>query len=211
MANSISKLHYITQDIKGKTHAELAKQACEGGVKWVQLRMKNVTESEWKREAQKTLAVCKQYGAKLIINDHPTLAVEIGADGVHLGKNDMPLAQARAIIGTKMILGATANNLEDIIAAAKHQVDYVGLGPFRLTKTKKNLSPILGLDGFEVVVKEMKNLGVHTPIIAIGGVVIEDIANLAAVGVHGVAIASGINLAENPTQLAASFVAATNK
>ena len=193
MANPISKLHYITQDIKGKTHAELAKKACEGGVKWVQLRMKNVAESAWQKQAEDTLAVCKQFGAKLIINDHPELAVEIGADGVHLGKNDMPLAEARKIIGDKMILGATANNFSDISAAANHQVDYIGLGPFRFTLTKEKLSPVLGVDGFEAIVKEMQKKGIYIPVIAIGGIVIEDIAELLSVGVHGVAIASAIN------------------
>lgn len=156
MAKQISKLHYITQDIKGKSHAELAKQACEGGVKWVQLRMKNVAESAWKDEALETLAICKQYGAKLIINDNPTLALEIGADGVHLGKNDMPLAEAAKIIGDKMILGATANNFADIVSASHHQVDYIGLGPFRFTLTKEKLSPVLGVEGFDEIVKEMK-------------------------------------------------------
>ncbi len=208
MAKKISKLHYITQDIKGKTHAELAKQACEGGVKWVQLRMKNVTESAWKKQAEDTLAVCREYGAKLIINDHPELAVEIGADGVHLGKDDMPLAQARAIIGDEMILGATANNLQDILNAVNHKVDYIGLGPFRFTLTKEKLSPVLGVDGFETIIKELKKKDIQIPVIAIGGILMEDIADLLSVGVHGVAIASAINRYSNPTQSAAVFVKA---
>ena len=208
MAKQISKLHYITQDIKGKSHAELAKQACEGGVKWVQLRMKNVTESQWKYEALKTLAVCREYGAQLIINDHPALAAEIGADGVHLGKGDMPLAEARAIIGDEMILGATANNLQDIINAVNYKVDYIGLGPFRFTLTKEKLSPVLGVEGFEVIVKELEKKGIQIPVIAIGGILMEDIADLLSVGVHGVAIASAINLYSNPTQSAAVFAKA---
>ncbi len=208
MAKQISKFHYITQDIKGKTHAELAKQACEGGVKWVQLRMKNVTESAWKKQAEDTLAVCREYGAQLIINDHPELAVEIGADGVHLGKDDMPLAQARAIIGDEMILGATANNLQDIINAAQYKVDYIGLGPFRFTLTKEKLSPVLGVEGFETIIKELKKKDIQIPLIAIGGILMEDIADLLSVGVHGVAIASAINRYSNPTQSAAVFVKA---
>lgn len=205
MAKKISKLHYITQDLEGKSHATLAEQACKGGVKWVQLRMKNTTDSAWEQQAKDTLAVCKHYGAKLIINDNPTLAVAIGADGVHLGKGDMPLAQARKIMGEKMILGATANNLADILMAANHQVDYIGLGPFRFTLTKEKLSPVLGVEGFEEIMVAMKEKGIQLPVIAIGGILMDDLADLLSVGVHGVAIASGINLSKKPTQSAALF------
>lgn len=202
MANSISKLHYITQDIEGVSHSELAQQACKGGVDWVQLRMKNVSDEEWLDEAIKTLIVCRKHHAKLIINDNPELAAEIGADGVHLGKGDMNLSEARKIIGTDMILGATANTFEDIVAASNHEIDYIGLGPFRFTSTKKVLSPILGLNGFRETIQLMDKTKITLPIIAIGGIMLEDIPDLFSVGVHGIAIASAINISEDPTRVA---------
>ena len=202
MANSISKLHYITQDIEGVSHSELAQQACKGGVDWVQLRMKNVSDEEWLDEAIKTLIVCRKHHAKLIINDNPELASEIGADGVHLGKGDMNLSEARKIIGTDMILGATANTFEDIVAASNHEIDYIGLGPFRFTSTKKVLSPILGLNGFRETIQLMDKTKITLPIIAIGGIMLEDIPDLFSVGVHGIAIASAINISEDPTRVA---------
>ena len=157
---------------------------------------------KWLDEAIKTLIVCRKHHAKLIINDNPELAAEIGADGVHLGKGDMNLSEARKIIGTDMILGATANTFEDIVAASNHEIDYIGLGPFRFTSTKKVLSPILGLNGFRETIQLMDKTKITLPIIAIGGIMLEDIPDLFSVGVHGIAIASAINISEDPTRVA---------
>lgn len=203
----ISKLHYITQgNIEGKSHQELAELACKGGVDWVQLRVKDSSYEEWKEIALETKAICDKYGAKLIINDNPKLAVEVQANGVHVGKEDMPLAEVRKIIGPDMILGATTNTFDDILEVAKYQVDYIGLGPFRFTSTKDKLSPVLGLEGYHAIISKMDKAGIHLPVIAIGGILLDDIQELFFVGVQGVAIASGINAATNPTEAAMEFV-----
>lgn len=202
----ISKLHYITQgNIENKTHQELAELACKGGVDWVQLRVKDTPYEEWKAIALETKEICDKYGAKLIINDNPKLAVEIGAAGVHVGKEDMPLDKVREIIGPKMILGATTNTVEDIVSAYNHKVDYVGLGPFRFTATKDKLSPIVGLEGYYKIVQQLNKQGIEIPIIAIGGILLDDIQEIFSVGVHGVAAASAINGVADPVQAAMSY------
>ena len=104
----ISSLHYIT------TTPEAAERACQGGVRWVQLRVKNQPYAAWKQLALDTQAVARRYGATLLINDNPRLAQEIGADGAHLGAADMPPAEARALLGAKFIIGGTANTFADV-------------------------------------------------------------------------------------------------
>lgn len=207
----ISKLHYITQgNIEGKSHQELAELACKGGVDWVQLRVKDTPYIEWKTIALETREICDRYGAKLIINDNPKLAVEVGADGVHVGKEDMPLGEVRKLIGDTMILGATTNTIEDIVDASQFKVDYVGLGPYRFTSTKDKLSPVIGLNGFYEIRQRMKKKEIEIPVIAIGGILIDDIQEVFSVGVHGVAIASAINAGSDPTQAAMDYCREVN-
>jgi len=204
----ISKLHYITQTITGKTHAQLAQKACEGGVCWVQFRAKNLGFEEWKKEALAVQKVCKKYHARLLINDNVKIVEEINADGVHLGKTDMDADKARKILGEDFIIGGTANSYEDILRLADWQVDYIGLGPLRFTETKKNLSPTLGMEGYFSILQAMREDKINIPVIAIGGIQLDDIDELLTIGVHGVAVSSAINKAKNVKGLASKFVAA---
>ncbi len=202
----IAKLHYITQPVAGKSIQEVVRATCKGGTKWVQIRIKDQSQEVWKQEALLAQQICKEYGAKCIINDNVLLAKEIGADGIHIGKQDMPPQEARAILGNDVIIGGTANDMEDIKRLAAAKVDYIGLGPLRFTSTKKNLSPILGLEGYQTICDECKTLGIDIPIIAIGGITPEDIQDLLKTGVHGIAISSGINLSENPSLSTQTFL-----
>jgi thiamine-phosphate pyrophosphorylase len=196
----ISKLHYITAS---PAHAE---EACKGGVDWIQLRVKNKSEDEWKLIAEETKKICKKYGAKLIVNDSVKLAKIIGADGVHLGKDDMPPDEARKLLGPNFIIGGTANTFEDIKRLALLKVDYIGLGPFRFTQTKKNLSPLLGLDGYKDLIKECASQNIHVPIIAIGGIQLNDVETLFGTGVYGLAVSSAISDAVDIASSAKSFI-----
>ncbi|WMJ72803.1 thiamine phosphate synthase [Cytophagaceae bacterium ABcell3] len=208
----ISDLHYITQDhVKDFSHAQLAEVACQGGVKWVQLRTKNAYEKDWELHASQTQAVCKKYGAKFIINDNPTLAKALKADGVHLGKTDMDPAEAREILGKGFIIGGTANDFEDILRLADANVDYIGLGPFRFTQTKEKLSPVLGLEGYQKIMDQCRINNIHIPVIAIGGIKPEDINGILKTGIHGIAVASAINLAENKQESAARYIETLEK
>jgi thiamine-phosphate pyrophosphorylase len=196
----ISKLHYITAN---PTHAE---QACKGGVDWIQLRVKNKSEDEWKLIAEETKKICRKYGTKLIVNDSVKLAKIIGADGVHLGKEDMPPDEARKLLGPNFIIGGTANTFDDIKRLALLKVDYIGLGPFRFTQTKKNLSPLLGLHGYTDLIKECAGQNITVPIIAIGGIQLSDVEDLIAGGVYGIAVSSAISDAVDVASAAKNFM-----
>jgi len=196
----ISNLHYIT------TSAQAAELASLGGVRWVQLRVKNLPAAEWRQRALDVQAVCRHHGATFIINDNPQLAREIGADGVHLGKQDMPPAEARALLGPDFIIGGTANTFTDIEGLVAAGVDYIGLGPFRFTTTKEKLSPILGLSGYAEIMAQCRAAGFTTPVVGIGGVELADVAALLATGLHGVAVAGAIGGAASPTEAARLFV-----
>lgn len=196
----ISNLHYIT------TTAEAAELACRGGVRWVQLRVKNLPAAEWRQRALETQAVCRRHGATFLLNDNPALALAIGADGVHLGKEDMPPAEARALLGPTFIIGGTANTFADIAGLVAAGVDYVGLGPFRFTATKEKLSPILGLAGYAGVLAQCRAAGFAVPVIGIGGVGLADVPALRATGLHGVAVSGAIGSAADPAAAAGLFV-----
>jgi len=202
----ISRLHYITQDnIPGFTHAQLAEEACKGGADWVQLRVKGKGTAEWRKIAEETLAVCKQYNAKLIINDNVRIAKEIGADGVHLGNDDMQPEEAREKLGDQFIIGGTANTFFHLESKCKF-VDYIGLGPFRFTNTKEKLSPVLGAEGYKQILSSCKNAGIEIPVIAIGGIKEDDLDGIFQTGIYGVAIASIVNAAENKAAAMKNFI-----
>ena len=188
-------LQYITQNHSKWSHAQLAEKACKHGVRWIQLRMKNATVEELVEQGTKVRKICSSYGATFILNDHVEIAKEINADGVHIGLNDMSITKARAILGPNKIIGATANTIEDVLDHEKLGVDYVGLGPFRQTSTKKNLSPLLGLKGYQEILTQLNLKNVSTPIVAIGGIEKGDFGNLFNLGIDGVAVSGLITRA----------------
>ena len=205
---NISKLQFITQEKVGNLgHIALAEKACKAGINWVQLRLKSESEEEKKEIALAVKAICKQYNAKFLINDHVALAKEVDADGVHLGKTDMPIPEARLILGDSKIIGGTANDADDILKLILWKADYIGLGPLRFTDTKQNLSPVLGFEGYADL---LKSRGIKIPIIAIGGITAKDVAALKATGVFGIAIASGISTSHNPEEVVWEFMKGLN-
>lgn len=168
-----------------------------GGCRWVQLRMKDASDEEFLSAGRKLAELCRSFGARLILDDRVRLVEELGADGVHVGKNDMPVDKVRRLLGPGRIVGATANSFADIEAAAARGADYIGLGPFRFTSTKQKLSPILGLEGYRSVMSACRDAGIVLPVVAIGGITAEDIPGIMASGVHGVAVSGGLLKAED--------------
>jgi thiamine-phosphate pyrophosphorylase len=132
-------------------------------------------------------AICDAQGCVLIINDRVEVAAAIDAHGVHLGLEDMPVSEARRRLGEDKIIGGTANTLEDIRGHYIGGADYVGLGPYRYTTTKKNLSPILGLEGYRRIMSRLEEEGVTLPVIGIGGIGVKDVLPLLEAGLYGVA------------------------
>jgi len=189
---TIARLHFITQPVEGFTYPELVERACCAGVSWVQLRLKGVSFLDWVGIARNVRWVCQRYGATLIINDNPFVAKEVQADGVHLGQKDIDPREARALLGADAIIGGTANTLIQAKELAQKSVDYIGLGPFRFTKTKQELSPVLGLPGVHEVVEGLEDAGIPIPVIVVGGVTHSDVKALQRGGAHGVAVSTEI-------------------
>ncbi len=195
MEKNISKLQFITNNTTN-SHIEVLEKACIGGIDWVQLRVKNVSEQKYIFEAKKAKNICANYNVKLIINDNVVVAKTVNADGVHLGKNDMSPQKAREILGEKFIIGATANTIDDIICLSKMPIDYIGLGPYRFTTTKKKLSPVLCVDGYNKIFEQLPN-NFSIPIIAIGGIEIEDIKPLMQTKISGIAFSGMLTKSDN--------------
>lgn len=161
--------------------------------------MKGTSEAELERAALAVQRACSEYGATFIIDDNVALAKRIGADGVHLGKNDMPIAEARKILGEDFIIGSTANTFKDIEATLQSATpDYFGCGPFRYTTTKQNLAPTLGVEGYSAIVAQMRKHNISIPIVAIGGITKADIPAIMACGMSGIALSGSILNADRP-------------
>lgn len=193
----IDKLHYISQQPENGSHLSAIRQALEAGCKWIQLRVKNQSDDVILEYAIDANRLCNQYGAKLIVNDSPEIALEAGAYGVHLGLQDMSVTRARSIVGKKMIIGGTANTFQHIRQRVAEGADYIGLGPYRFTVTKQKLSPILGLPGYQNIMQQINAAHINIPVIAIGGILADDVAAIMQTGVYGVAVSGGITYAKN--------------
>ena len=225
------RLQFITHYTERYSYIDSARIALEGGCRWIQLRMKDADETLLEETALIVQKMCKDYDATFIIDDNVHLCKKIKADGVHLGKNDMPIAEARKILGDDFIIGATVNTFDDVIKTQSHIVaetqsrdasktqnneqdvvdtsislaklgvpDYFGCGPFRFTSTKKNLAPILGLDGYREIMKNMKENNIDIPLVAIGGITKDDVPELMKTGIDGIAISGSVLRAEKPVE-----------
>lgn len=192
-------LQFITHFNDKYSYLDSARLALEGGCKWVQLRMKDASDADFEYVAKEVMPMCRQHNAIFLVDDRVELCKKLGADGVHLGKNDMHPADARKILGPDFIIGGTCNTFEDVQRVAAN-VDYIGCGPFRYTTTKKNLAPVLGLQGYKDIVWEMRSQNINIPIVAIGGITCADIPSVLETGVNGIALSGTILNAENPVK-----------
>lgn len=193
-------IQFISHFTEQHTYLDSIRLALEGGIKWVQLRMKEASEEEFLSVGTEVRRLCNQYGATFIIDDHVELVHKLKADGVHLGKNDMPIIEARRILGNNVIIGGTANTFEDIASHYQATANYIGCGPFRFTTTKKGLSPTLGLEGYRSIMTKVKEAGIDIPVVAIGGITAEDIPGIMQTGISGIALSGAILRAENPIE-----------
>lgn len=193
-------IQFITHYTEKYSYLDSVKLALEGGCKWIQLRMKDAAVDEIRPVAVKVQEMCRNYGATLIIDDHVDLVKELGADGVHLGKNDMPIDKARLILGKDFIIGGTANTFDDVRKHYANGANYIGCGPFRFTTTKKGLAPVLGLEGYSNIIRKMRQVGINLPVVAIGGITLEDIPQIMLTGVSGIALSGTVLRSENPVE-----------
>jgi len=193
----IARLQYISQE----PHLENIQLACEAGCDWIQIRAKNLNFDQYVWLAEQAKMISDRHNAKLIVNDSIQVAIEVKAYGVHLGKKDLDLAEARKLVGNKLIIGGSTNSLEDILEAADKGVDYLGLGPFRYTTTKTDLNAVLGLEGMAKIMNEVQKRNIKIPIVAIGGIQVSDIVALKKIGIYGVAVSGLITSAKDKKQI----------
>ncbi|MBE9488491.1 MAG: thiamine phosphate synthase [Bacteroidetes bacterium] len=200
----IAKLQYITQFSNKKDILLEVEKYLSAGGRWVQLRMKNVSENEIIGVAKEVRKLCTAKNAVFLINDNPQIALETEADGVHLGKSDTTTEEARKILGNDKIIGRTAHSFEDILDIARQKVDYIGLGALRKTQTKDNIAGVLGYEGYKHIFSKIDFK--CPPIVAIGGVTSNDITTLLSIGLHGVAVSGIISRSENPEKITQLFI-----
>lgn len=199
MKNNAYRLQFITHYNDKISYIDSARVALEGGCRWIQLRMKGVDIALFESTAYEVKALCRRYGATFLIDDNVLLAKRVGADGVHLGKDDMPIAEAREILGSEAIIGATVNSFEDIENHLRgSHPDYFGCGPFRFTTTKARLAPTLGFEGYRRIIYQMRSANIDIPLVAIGGISKSDIPALLSCGVDGVALSGSVLRADDP-------------
>ncbi len=205
------KFQFITHFTENYSYFDSVRLALEGGCRWIQLRMKDASVEEIEKEALRIQPLCKKYGAIFILDDQVELAKKIHADGVHLGKLDMPIAKARELMGKDFIIGGTANTFDDVKAHYEAGADYIGCGPFRFTSTKKNLSPILGTEGYRNIISRMKEAHIDLPIVAIGGITYDDIPAVMETGVTGIALSGAILRAKDPVEETRRIISLVNQ
>lgn len=193
-------VQFISHHTERYTYLDGIRLVLEGGIRWVQLRMKDATDTDFLRVGAEVRKLCTAYHATFIIDDRVGLAGELGADGVHLGKNDMPICEARRILGPEAIIGGTANTFEDIREHFQASANYIGLGPFRFTTTKEKLSPVLGIDGYRRIMQQVREAGIDIPVVAIGGITSADVSALMQTGIAGIALSGAILRADNPAE-----------
>ena len=202
---------FITNYHDNISLTEQTEYVLEAGCRWVQLRLKGADDAEIYMVGKALRALCDQYEATLILDDAVRMVPVIGADGVHLGKQDMPVDEARKLLGPDKIIGGTANTFEDVERLARQGANYIGCGPFRFTTTKKNLSPLLGLEGYAAILEQMRQQQIDLPLIAIGGITVEDVPDLVDLGVSGIAISGAILEAKKPDVMMRKFIRVENK
>lgn len=202
----MKQIQFITHANDRYGYVAGARMALEGGCRWIQLRMKGATDEEVVEAAAQIQPLCKQHDAVFVLDDRVHLVEPTKADGVHLGRNDMPIAEARATLGEQLIIGGTANTIDDIERIAREGADYIGCGPFRFTTTKERLAPTLGLDGYRRLVGEMEARGITLPIVAIGGITLADVPAIIETGVDGIALSGAVLNAKDPVEEMRKFI-----
>lgn len=150
--------------------------------------------------------MCLEKEAFLILNDRVELAKTLDVGGVHIGKTDMLPSQARLILGPAAVIGVTANTIDDIMAVRALDIDYIGIGPYRFTETKKNLAPMLGLEGIREICKDMQAQEINIATVAVGGIRTEDVIPLMETGVNGLAVSGAIAFAPDIKAATEEFI-----
>jgi thiamine-phosphate pyrophosphorylase len=202
MKKYISKFHYLTQDLPNRNHIEQAEIACSAGANWLQYRCLTKTDEELIAEISQIADICDDWGATLILTNHYHLLDKVDAQGVHIEDFDADFKSIRDAIGEDKTFGASATNLEALLKVqATGVVDYCGYGPFRHTDTKPNNKPLLGFEGY----RQLQKQPIEIPVIAVGGITLNDVETLIQTGIYGIAVSAAVNLAIDPGAVVKEF------
>ena len=194
----LPKLYPITdRRLSGLSHAEQVARLCEGGARVVQLREKHLPPREFRAEAEEALRVARSFGATLVVNDRADVALAVGADGVHLGQDDMPPGAARSLLGARAVIGFSTHGVEQASEAAGLPVDYIAVGPVFATSSKERPDPVVGLEGVRAVRRAVGPL----PLVAIGGITLESARRVLEAGADSVAVIGALLDASDPAEI----------
>ncbi|HEY0667380.1 MAG TPA: thiamine phosphate synthase [Sphingobacteriaceae bacterium] len=206
MKKYISNFHYITHDHPYRSHVEQTEIACEAGANWIQYRCFSKPEEEMINEIHQVAAICDDWGATLILADHYQLLDKVDAQGVHIEDLNADLKFIRDQITDEKTFGTSATSFIEIQRiAASGVVDYIGCGPFSTTLTKPNDYPLMGVEGYRDIISKMKESDIDIPLLAVGGVKIDDVTALMKTGIFGIAVSGAVNIAEDPAQAVNDF------
>ena len=211
MKKYISRFHFLTQDLPHRSHAEQAQIACEAGANWIQYRCFSKSNEELISEIHQVASICDDWAATLILTDHYHLLDQVDAQGVHVENMKADFKAIRKVITDEKTLGASANSFDDILRISESGVvDYIGCGPFAFTETKPNDYPLLGFNTYREFITKMEGKKTDIPVIAVGGVKLEDVDMLMKTGIWGIAVSAAINKSENPYAIIKEFYKKTS-
>jgi thiamine-phosphate pyrophosphorylase len=197
MKKFIEKLHFITHDIDQLSHVQQAQIACEAGAKWVQYRCLTKSDDELLQDINAISEICDDWGATLIVTDHVHLNGQADIQGFHIEDMDADFIKLRELLGEAITIGGSANTTEGLIRLAQEGADYAGFGPFSHTTTKPNYFEHLGVEGYRKAIQQLHEKQTDLPVLAVGGVTVNDIDALMQTGIFGIAVSSAINQAED--------------
>lgn len=195
------ELYFVTDEsVPTNELLRIVEEAVKGGVTIVQLREKHTRGKIFYEKAYQLKQLLKKYQVPLIINDRVDIALAIDADGVHIGQKDLPLTAVKKIVPPSMIVGVSASNIKDALEAEKNGADYIGVGAVFPTKTKEDAT-LVGKEKLATIIKS-----VNIPVVAIGGIHIDNLSEIAGNGAAGIAVVSGIMKADNPQKAALNYL-----
>ena len=193
---NLPRFQCLTTDLSDVSHAEQTRAFCEAGARWVQIRSNSLSSSEYLIAAQASARVCQEFGALLIVNDSPDVALRAQADGVHLGSNDLSPKLAREILGPRVLIGGTVNSMAEAeVLVADGVCDYAGVGPFRFTGTKQNLASVLDSEELRSIIFALGTI----PSFVIGGLEPDDVDHVLSFGAYGMAACNALFEDGNPS------------
>jgi thiamine-phosphate pyrophosphorylase len=198
MIFELPKLYPITdRRLSGLSHAEQVARLCEGGARVVQLREKHLSPREFYAEVLEALMVARRCGARVLVNDRTDVALAAGADGVHVGQDDVPPEAVRALLGAGKVVGFSTHSVEQASAAARLPIDYIAIGPVFDTSSKENPDPVVGLEGVRRVREAIGNV----PLVAIGGITADSAPSVLAAGADSVAVIGALVATSDPSEI----------